>query len=99
MSNAAKRGTVELGKEDEFWKIICEYIDLAAEELKKEKAEFSEVHRADAAEQYKLEAMLLDARIKHLDQLKDFPDTILDFLSERIPRLTNFDPYKFPKEF
>ena len=88
-----KKTILELGKDGEFWKVICEFLDESVERVELEKTEALEALAEIPAEQFKVKLLVLEAKINLINDLKYYPENLVQYLSEQKPREVNYDPY------
>ena len=88
-----KSAILELGKDSDFWKVICEFLDESIERIEQEKTEAFEMLRDTPAEQFKVKLLVLEARKNLIDDMKNYPDNLMLYLSEKKPVEDNYDPY------
>ena len=93
-----KLGILKIGKDGEFWEVLREFIDNTIKKLDDEQYDFLKEHRNDSADLFKTEMLLLEAKKQFMEDFKDYPDYIIDLLSEEKPVLSNYDPFFHPKE-
>ena len=93
-----KLGILKIGKDGEFWEVLREFIDNSITLIEDEQENFLEKHREDSAESFKNSMLLLEAKKQFMEDFKDYPDYIIDLLSEEKPVLSNYDPFFHPKE-
>ena len=81
------------GQLSEFWQIVCQFVRESKEHLRQEQE--SDGLRDLPADQYKVESELLKAKIKYLDKLTDYPNTIIGWLQNpNTDEPKNWDPYQ-----
>lgn len=88
---ASRREILQQGQNSDFWRIITDYLKESKEHLRKEQDD--EDLKSLPAEQYKVESELLKAKIKYLDRLADYPNTIIGWLQTPDSTEKNYDPY------
>ena len=94
-TNEQKKAILELGKDGDFWKVICEFIEESKERVDEEKTSALEMLAEIPAEQFKVKLLVLEARKNLLDDLKDYPEHLISYLT-KTPRnadQANYDPY------
>lgn len=77
-TSQSKQEILRQGQQSDFWRIILEYITESKEHLRQEQA--SDELKDYPADQYKVEMELLKAKIKYLDNLANYPNTIIGWL-------------------
>lgn len=87
----SKQEILKQGQAGEFWQIITDFIKRSKEYLRKEQR--SQELKSLPPDQYKLENELLLAKLEYLDNLADYPNTIIGWLENPDQTETNFDPY------
>lgn len=75
----------------EFWKIISEALRDSKNHLRNEQD--ADELKDLPADQYKVENELLKAKIKYLDKLANYPDTIIGWLQNPNQEEKDYDPY------
>lgn len=85
------------GQVQEFWLLILEAVDESIEHLQDERD--GEEIKTLSADEYKLEAELLKAKIANLKKLKNLPQTLIQSLNSPDQSQPNFDPYYVPEDF
>ena len=93
-----KLGILKIGKDGEFWEVLREFIDNTIKKLDDEQYDFLKENRNKPASSFKTEMLLLEAKKQFMEDFKDYPDYIIDLLSEEKPVLSNYDPFFHPKE-
>ena len=88
----SKQEILKQGQSSDFWQIITEFIKESKDHLRREQD--ADELRYLPADQYKVENELIKAKIKYLDKLADYPNTIIGWLQNPNTEETNFDPYK-----
>ena len=71
----SKQEILRQGQQSDFWQIILEYIQESKGHLRQQQD--SDELKDLPADQYKVENELLKAKIKCLDKLTDYPNTII----------------------
>ena len=79
------------GMKSEFWQIISEALRDSKNHLRNEQD--ADELKDLPADQYKVENELLKAKIKYLDKLADYPNTIIGWLENPNQEEKNYDPY------
>lgn len=87
----SKQAILQQGQSSDFWRIILDYIELSREHLRKEQK--SQNLKSLPAEEYKLQNELLMAKLEYLDNLADYPNTIISSLQNPNQEEINFDVY------
>jgi len=85
---------LRLGKNGEFWKILCQALDESIQHLQNEQ-DSDDLKDLDS-ERYKLEAELLKAKRRFLKHLKNLPETLAAYLEEpagNSENPINYDPF------
>ena len=89
----SKQEILQQGQNSDFWQIIVEAMKDSKEHLRNEQD--ADELRDLPADQYKVENELLKAKIKYLDKLADYPNTIIGWLQNpNSEEPKNFDPYQ-----
>lgn len=88
----SKQEILRQGQQSDFWNIIVEFLRKSREDLRGQQD--SDELRDLPADQYKVENELLKAKIKYLDRLTDYPNTIIGWLQNPDQEERNFDPYQ-----
>jgi len=92
-TNQQKRTILEIGKDGEFWKVICEFLEESIERIEVDKTEALEALTDIPAEQFKVKLLVLEARKQLIEDMKRYPENLVTYLSERKPVSENYDPY------
>ena len=92
IKESAKQEILRQGQEGEFWQIIIGYIKESKGHLRNEQD--SDELKSLPADQYKVENELLKAKIKYLDKLIEYPNTIIGWLQNPDNETINHDPYE-----
>ena len=92
-TNQQKSAILELGKDGDFWKVICEFLDESIERIEQDKTDALELLKEMPAEQFKVKLLVLEARRNLIDDLKNYPNNLVRYLSEKKPVEENYDPY------
>ena len=79
------------GQTSEFWQLILEFIGKSKNDLRVQQD--ADEFRDLPADQYKIENELLKAKIKYLDRLASYPNSIIGWLQNPNTKETNYDPY------
>lgn len=87
----SKQEILRQGMNSEFWKIISEALRDSKNHLRNEQD--ADALRDLPADQYKVENELLKAKIKYLDKLADYPNTIIGWLQNPNQEEKDYDPY------
>ena len=88
----SKQEILRQGQQSDFWQIIVEALRDSKEHLRQEQS--SDDLKDLPADQYKVESELLKAKIKYLDKLTDYPNTIIGWLQNPNQEEKNYDPYQ-----
>ena len=88
----SKQAILQQGQQSDFWRIIVEALKDSKEHLRNEQD--SDELKGYPADQYKIESELLRAKIKYLDKLADYPNTIISSLQNPNPEEKEWDPYR-----
>ena len=88
----SKQEILRQGQQGDFWQIILDFIKQSREHLRNEMD--ADQLRDLPADQYKVENELLKAKIKYLDRLADYPNTIIGWLQNPSNEEKNYDPYE-----
>ena len=84
---------LESGRTSEFWTLLCQAIDANIEELKLDLRAPELI--AFPAVEYKLRVELINAKIEHLEHLKETPTRLIEAVAEDKPE-EDPDPYQKP---
>ena len=87
----SKQEILRQGMNSEFWKIISEALRDSKNHLRNEQD--ADELKDLPADQYKVENELLKAKIKYLDKLANYPDTIIGWLQNPNQEEKDYDPY------
>ena len=87
----SKQEILRQGMNSEFWMIISEALRDSKNHLRDEQG--SDDLKDLPADQYKVENELLKAKIKYLDKLADYPNTIIGWLANPNQEEKDYDPY------
>lgn len=79
------------GEATEFWQLILQGIDDSIEYLQnlRDGEDINDL----PADEYKITAELLKAKIANMKKMKDFPQSLITYLDSPDQREGNFDPY------
>lgn len=87
----SKQEILRQGMESDFWRIIISALEDSKGHLRKEQK--GQDLKSLPAEQYKLENELLLAKLEYLDNLADYPNTIIGWLQNPNQKEIDPDPY------
>lgn len=87
----SKQEILRQGQQSDFWQIIVEALKESKDHLRQQQD--ADELRDLPADQYKVENELLKAKIKYLDKLADYPNTIIGWLQSPNQEEKNYDPY------
>lgn len=87
-----KQEILRQGQTTQFWQLIIESLRDSKNHLRNEQD--SEDLKDLPADQYKVESELIKAKIKYIDKLIEYPNTLIGWLEKPDNEQTEYDPYQ-----